>query len=281
MSNIAKQIRESLEQNLGSDEAKAVSLIICNDILGIDTIDIYTGKDITLTDRQRKDLDHIIYRLKQNEPIQYVLGYADFFGRKYKVNKNVLIPRPETSELVQLIVDTCADKKRFLDIGTGSGCIAISLAKEIESAEVEAWDISAGAIEVARQNSNTLSAGVKFKEIDVLSIDEKDINDREVYDVIVSNPPYITEEEKAEMERNVLDWEPHSALFVADTDPILFYRKIAHIATHLLKKEGWIFFEINRAYGKEITEMLKELGFRNVELRKDMYGNNRIVYAQL
>ncbi len=281
MSNIAKQIRESLEQNLGSDEAKAVSLIICNDILGIDTIDIYIGKDITLTDRQRKDLDHIIYRLKQNEPIQYVLGYADFFGRKYKVNKNVLIPRPETSELVQLIVDTCADKKRFLDIGTGSGCIAISLAKEIESAEVEAWDISAGAIEVARQNSNTLSAGVKFKEIDVLSIDEKDINDREVYDVIVSNPPYITEEEKTEMERNVLDWEPHSALFVADTDPILFYRKIAHIATHLLKKEGWIFFEINRAYGKEVTEMLKKLGFRNVELRKDMYGNNRIVYAQL
>ncbi|MDO4779589.1 MAG: peptide chain release factor N(5)-glutamine methyltransferase [Bacteroides sp.] len=281
MSNIAKQIRESLKENFSLDEAKAISLIICNDILGIDTIDIYTGKDIILTDRQRQDLDHIIYRLKQNEPIQYVIGYANFFGRRYKVDKNTLIPRPETTELVQLIIDTCANKKRFLDIGTGSGCIAITLAKEIDGAEVEAWDISVGAINIAKQNSDSLDAGVKFKEIDVLSIDEKVMSDREVYDVIVSNPPYITEDEKAEMERNVLDWEPHSALFVAHTDPILFYRKIAHIGTHLLKKEGWIFFEINRAYGKEVTEMLKGLGYNNIELKKDTYGNDRMVYAQL
>ena len=219
----------------------------------------------------------MIRRLKKNEPVQYVIGRETFCGLTFEVGPDVLIPRPETQELVRWIVDDWRENAacRILDIGTGSGCIAVSLAKLLEGAVVDGWDVSEGALQVAGRNARRNDVEVGFLRKDVLSA----LPGKERYDVIVSNPPYIAEKEKVVMDANVLDWEPSLALFVPDDDPLLFYRTIAVLAKEMLTENGLLYYEINQAYGPDTVQMLKSLGYSSVELKKDIWGNNRMIKA--
>lgn len=270
-------IRHKLQDYYSSSETGNLSKLIWCEILGQSAIDYYLGKDITISAKAEYELNNILSRLCKLEPIQYIQGEAHFLRRLFKVTPDVLIPRPETEELVELILDGIAPNSQILDIGTGSGCIAITLAKELPSARVAAWDISENALAVARINNERWETTVCFKQQDVFDYHPDGI---EQYDVIVSNPPYITEMEKNEMERNVLDWEPVQALFVPDADPLCFYRCIASLGLKVLKLKGLIFFEVNRAYGAEIVAMLCELGYKNANLKKDISGNDRFVIAE-
>lgn len=277
MNRIITYIRQSLHDIYPSGELRSLTKIICCDLLGQDAIDYYLGKDIILSANEQRDLESIVERLKKNEPIQYIQGETCFYGSLFRTAPGVLIPRPETEELVDLIVKEAETGDRLLDIGTGSGCIAISLAKHIPQAVVTAWDISEEALAIAEQNNRALNAGVHFEKVDVLSVMPAGDNK---YDVIVSNPPYVTESEKQEMEPNVLDWEPELALFVPDSDPLRFYRRIASLGRDLLNLHGSLYFEINRAYGKEMIRMLHEQGYEEIRLIKDLSGNDRIVTAK-
>jgi len=251
-------------------------MLICCDMLGLDALDIYMGKDIILSECKQRELENIIFRLQKNEPIQYIRGIAEFCGRNFKVASSVLIPRPETAELVELIVEENPNARRLLDIGTGSGCIAISLDKKLLDAEVEAWDISEEALAIARKNNDALEARVRFLQRDVLTDDWKKIPS---FDVIVSNPPYVTETEKNEMDANVLDWEPGLALFVPDEDPLRFYNRIARLGSELLLPGGKLYFEINQAYGRETAHILEMNQYRDVRVIRDIFGKDRIVTA--
>ncbi|GAB6865721.1 peptide chain release factor N(5)-glutamine methyltransferase [Bacteroides acidifaciens] len=276
MNRITTYIRQSLQEIYPPEEVKALSMLICCDMLGLDALDIYMGKDIILSECKQRELENIIFRLQKNEPIQYIRGFAEFDGRRFKVAPGVLIPRPETVELVELVARENTDACRLLDIGTGSGCIAISLDKRLPDAKVEAWDISEEALAVAYTNNKELKAEVMFLQRDVLSDDwEKTPS----FDVIVSNPPYVTEAEKNGMDANVLDWEPELALFVPDDDPLRFYRRIADLGRELLLPEGRLYFEINQAYGLETAHMLEMNQYRDVRVIKDIFGKDRIVTA--
>lgn len=201
-----------------------------------------------------------------------------FCGREFCISPEVLIPRPETEELVELIIKgNNIPSPSVLDVGTGSGCIAISLKLDIPTSSVRAFDISASALRIAGSNAARLNAEVSFEEQDILAFDPAD--SRDSLDLLVSNPPYVTEREKRDMERNVLDWEPATALFVPDNDPLLFYRKIAQVGSVMLKHGGKLYLEINRAYGHEVAHLLSSMGYVNVEVRKDMSGNDRFVSA--
>lgn len=276
MNRITTYIRQSLRDIYPPEEVKALSMLICCDMLGLDALDIYMGKDIILSECKQRELENIIIRLQKNEPIQYIRGFAEFCGRKFKVAPGVLIPRPETAELVELIVKENPEARRILDIGTGSGCIAISLDKSLWKAEVEAWDISGEALAIARQNNEALDAHVTFVQRDVWS---EECEAEGAYDIIVSNPPYVTEAEKGEMEANVLEWEPEQALFVPDEDPLRFYRRIAGLGRKLLLPEGKLYFEINQAYGEETARMLEMNQYHEVRVIKDIFGKDRIVTA--
>ncbi len=276
MNRITTYIRQSLQEIYPPEEVKALSMLICCDMLGLDALDIYMGKDIILSECKQRELENIIFRLQKNEPIQYIRGFAEFDGRRFKVAPGVLIPRPETVELVELVARENTDACRLLDIGTGSGCIAISLDKRLPDAKVEAWDISEEALAIAYTNNKELKAEVMFLQRDVLSDDwEKTPS----FDVIVSNPPYVTEAEKNGMDANVLDWEPELALFVPDDDPLRFYRRIADLGRELLLPEGRLYFEINQAYGRETAHMLEMNQYHDVRVIKDIFGKDRIVTA--
>ena len=212
----------------------------------------------------------------ERRPLQHLLGNWEFMGLSFIVNPNVLIPRPETAELVELIVEENPNARRLLDIGTGSGCIAISLDKKLLDAEVEAWDISEEALAIARKNNDALEARVRFLQRDVLADDWEKIPS---FDVIVSNPPYVTETEKNEMDANVLDWEPGLALFVPDEDPLRFYNRIARLGSELLLPGGKLYFEINQAYGRETAHILEMNQYRDVRVIRDIFGKDRIVTA--
>lgn len=219
MNITASYIRRNLQGRYDPREAGNLSRIICCEILGQQTVDYYLGKDIILSVKEEQELESILSRLHNFEPIQYILGEARFLGRTFRVTPGVLIPRPETEELVEMMLKELSPVSRVLDVGTGSGCIAISLAKELPESQVTAWDVSGEALSIAAANSKALQASVRFEQRDVLTY-EPCVAD--CYDVIVSNPPYVTEAEKQEMEHNVLDWEPSLALFVPDTDPLRF-----------------------------------------------------------
>ena len=277
MHPIVNEIREALRGIYPDSEALSLAKMLLVEAFGFSTLELYGGKDKEISGKRRDVLDKMLSRLQKNEPIQYVLGKETFCGLDFEVDSNVLIPRPETRELVEWIV---ADRKldascRILDIGTGSGCISISLAKFLPGTEVEAWDISEGALEVAHRNAIRNEVEVLFCHQDVLSALPEGV----LYDVIVSNPPYITEKEKLDMDANVLDWEPSTALFVPDADPLLFYRKIAELGFSILKAGGTLYFEINRAYGQETVAMLEGLNYKQIELRKDEWGNDRMIKA--
>lgn len=275
MKAITRQINENLSCSYTAGEISALTRIIATELLGVSQMAFYLKDDITLTAEQQILFDNAIERLKKQEPIQYILGYSDFCGLRFKVTPATLIPRPETSELVEWIASETASNGSILDIGTGSGCIAVSLAHKMPQSKVTAWDISPDALAVATENSKANGCAVAFEEVDILAYEPTG----KQFDIIVSNPPYIKENEKAEMHSNVLDWEPHTALFVPDNDPLLFYRTIAEKGLALLKPGGKLYFEINRAHGKETIEMLESLGYTDIELRKDFAENDRMIRA--
>ena len=298
MNSIYREIKTLLtEGNMPEGEAKAVALMLLEKVAGLPTAKalIADGNDLLC---RRQTLLELAARVAQGEPIQYVLGETDFCGMTMKVKPGVLIPRPETEELVNWIVETLHTKKptvncqlstvncQLLDIGTGSGCIAVALAKKLEQAEVEAWDVSDVALEVTKENAERNGVKVKVSKVDVLSPHTSHLtpltshlSPLTSYDLIVSNPPYICEEEMEEMEKNVLEHEPALALFVPNHDPLLFYKRIAELGLSMLKKQGLLFFEINRRFGAEVVKMLQEKGYQEVELRQDLFGNDRMVKA--
>ncbi|MBO7290853.1 MAG: peptide chain release factor N(5)-glutamine methyltransferase [Bacteroidaceae bacterium] len=276
MKRITTRINEGLSGSYSTGEIAALTRIIATELFGVAQMAFYLKDDIALTAGQEALLDNAIERLKNQEPIQYILGYSDFCGLRFKVTPATLIPRPETSELVEWIaVDHSGKAASILDIGTGSGCIAVSLAHKLPQSKVTAWDISPDALAVATENSKANGCDVAFKQVDILTHEPTG----EQFDVIVSNPPYIKENEKEAMHSNVLDWEPHTALFVPDSDPLLFYRAIAKKGLEILNPGGRLYFEINRAHGKETIEMLESLGYRSIELRKDFAENDRMIRA--
>ena len=276
MHPIVYEIRDALRGHYPDSEALSLAKMLLTEAFGFSTLELYGGKDKEISGNRLRDLHEMLSRLQKNEPIQYIIGTESFCGLTFEVNPNVLIPRPETQELVRWIeADWKSVPCRILDIGTGSGCISISLAKFLEDAKVESWDISEGALQVARRNCVRNEVEVLLRQQDVLSA----VPEGELYQVIVSNPPYICEKEKVDMDANVLDWEPETALFVPDADPLLFYRKIAELGVSMLCEGGALYFEINRAYGEETLRMLEGLGYRQLELRKDDFGNDRMIKA--
>ena len=279
-----------------------IKRLLMSHITGLSMTQLLAERDFCLSEEQEKWYNDAITRLQNNEPLQHVLGYSEFYGRKFKSDRRALVPRPETEELVEWIIDSIhnsqptvlSNSEKFtihnssetppknlniLDIGTGTGCIALSLAKELPEAKVTALDISTEALSLARENAEILEArDVRFVECDILG--ECNVIER-AYDVIVSNPPYVRECEKVDMEANVLNYDPHTALFVTDEDPLVFYRAIAEFALTHLTPNGALYFEINQYLGRETCDLLVAMGYKNVELRDDINGNARMVRATL
>lgn len=274
---ILRNITQRLLPCYPDGEARALARMVLEERFSLSMTDILMGKDKNLSAEDRKDLENIVARLLKNEPIQYILEHATFRSRNFHVEPGVLIPRPETEELVDWVVDSwdSSHKKRprILDIGTGSGCIAISLALDIRHSVVSAIDISSEALTVARRNAEDLSAQVFFMQQDILHPEPTD----ERWDIIVSNPPYVRQLEAADMHENVLKHEPHLALFVSDQDPLLFYREICRFASQHLNPGGMLFFEINQYLATETVHLTEEFGFCNIEVRHDQYGNKRML----
>lgn len=277
MHPLVYQIREALQGYYPESEAASLAKLLLAEVFGFSTIELYGGKDKGFSEKEQKLLTDIIARLRKNEPIQYIIGRESFCGLTFEVNPHVLIPRPETQELVAWIVEDYRLEKecRVLDIGTGSGCIPVALAHSLEGAEVEAWDISEEALQVARRNAERNHVRVNFRRQDVFEA----VPGESHYDVLVSNPPYITEQEKEGMEANVLDWEPSIALFVPDSEPLRYYQTIASLGFEMLKEGGSLYVEINRAYGQQTVQLLEKVGYNKVELRKDLFGNDRMIKA--
>ena len=273
-----QELWRRLAQVYDEGEAKAIARLVYDVRFNLTLSDLFIGKDTQLSANDQAELAEITRRLELQEPVQYVLGQADFCGRTFLVNPSVLIPRPETEELCRWIVDdmkalsTCT----VLDIGTGSGCIAITLAAELPKAEVTAWDISEAALQVARENAKRLHSNVTFEQTDALNAPQ----DHERWDVIVSNPPYICNKERARMEANVLEHEPHTALFIPDDSPLLFYSAIAQYGLTALKMGGWLYFEMNPLYAQELADMLSMMSYHDIEIKIDQYGKQRMIRAR-
>lgn len=276
MHPIYTYIRQELSGFYPDAEATAMAKYILTEKYQLSALDLYAGKDMNFSSEKLSEVNDILARLKSYEPLQYIIGETWFCCYRFKVTPAVLIPRPETAELIDWIVtDNKREDAHVLDVGTGSGCIPVSLALMMDSPVVSAWDISEEALSVASENARINNADVAFSRVDVLGTDIPDIK----VDILVSNPPYITESEKKDMEKNVLEWEPDLALFVPDDDPLRFYRRIAELGLDILNDGGLIYFEINRAYGSETVEMLASMGYKNIELRKDLSGNDRMIKA--
>ncbi len=271
-----KFFTEELTPIYGKDETESLFNLASEGILNLRRIDFAIDPTIELSAEQFSSMQTVLEKLRREIPIQYILGNAHFFGLIFNVTPDVLIPRQETEELVKWIIDDCLSKKhelKILDIGTGSGCIAVSLAKNMNS-DVSAIDVSSAALNIARTNAANNNVSIAFSQIDILANDPEG-----KYDVIVSNPPYVRILEKAEIRKNVLDNEPHLALFVDDNDPLLFYRRVSELATEHLADDGSLYFEINQYLGKETAELLSE-NFNDVVLRQDIYGNDRMIRAR-
>ena len=295
-----QQFWQSLTPLYDAGEAQAIVRTVLDVEYGMTLTDIICGKVNELSSDEERNLEEIITRLQNGEPVQYVLGEADFAGRTFHVEPGVLIPRPETAELCQWIEEEVSslkadERKQILDICTGSGCIAITLGLTIPNSEVTGWDISEDALRIAQGNVEMLKAGnVRIEYQDALmlpkaaeaeeaaEISEATKSESSLskgWNIIVSNPPYICEKEKADMEKNVLEHEPSIALFVPDEDPLKFYRAIAEYASSALKPEGALYFEINPIYEKETREMLQSLGFKDIETKEDAFGKKRMMKA--
>jgi len=307
---IVKNYRIDFTQQLSAiypkTEIDSFFFILMDEYLHLKRIDITLNPDFEIDNTNISILNTALKRLKNEEPIQYILGNTEFYGYPFLVDKNTLIPRPETEELVEWILDETAKSQkgkelnslRILDIGTGTGCIAISLAKNLPTAAIFAIDISADALKIAKKNATLNNVEITFLQADILKTDSLDALANKMkqfnfgnqiissetnptkkinFDIIISNPPYVRELEKVEIHHNVLQNEPHLALFVSDENPLIFYDKIADLAKKHLTKNGTLFFEINQYLGNETSKMLKEKGFKNIELRKDLFGNDRMI----
>ena len=281
-SNLVKDIRNYYCEQLCSiydrDEANAMILILFEHYFNTSRVKMALEPELRLSESEMLTFHFAVKDLLKNKPLQYIIGETEFCDLKFKVNEHTLIPRPETSELVTKIIESQKPKaksqKSILDIGTGSGCIAISLAKHIAGSKVYALDISEKALEIAKENAVNNNIEVTFIHDDILSL-RNNIDAK--FDIIVSNPPYVRELEKAEMRDNVLNWEPHTALFVSDNDPLIFYRNILEFAKTHLNEKGEIWFEINEYLGKEMTELCKAIRFSDIEIHKDFRGKERVV----
>ena len=280
-----QQFWQSLTPLYDAGEAQAIVRTVLDVEYGMTLTDIICGKVNELSSDEERNLEEIITRLQNGEPVQYVLGEADFAGRTFHVEPGVLIPRPETAELCQWIEEEVSsleadERKQILDICTGSGCIAITLGLTLPNSEVTGWDISEDALRIAQGNVEMLKArNVRIEYQDALML-PKAAETAETADIIVSNPPYICEKEKADMEKNVLEHEPSIALFVPDEEPLKFYRAIAEYASSALKTGGALYFEINPIYEKETREMLQDLGFKDIETKEDAFGKKRMMKAK-
>jgi release factor glutamine methyltransferase len=276
----------------GKDEVESFFFILIEYLHNLKRIDLALNPNFEISEADFQKWEVIISELKTEKPIQYITGEAWFYGLQFEVNEDTLIPRPETEELVEWIISSQQFNKstsqlKILEIGTGSGCIPISLKKNIPNAEVFAIDISEKALEVAKKNAAENSVEVNFILKNILEVDilnqpiTYNLKPITSFDIIVSNPPYVRNLEKDEISKNVLDYEPHLALFVEDNDALLFYRKIAQLAKESLTDNGQLFFEINQYLGKETVLLLEQLGFQNIELKKDFKGNDRMIKCSL
>ncbi len=273
--------KQGLNKLYDLSEIESVTLLSVSEICDLSRAKAKAFPEIEIPEEQSKKLDDTLIRLKTGEPIQYILGNTEFYGLPFNVNSSVLIPRSETEELVEWVIASVGSKRlvvgSLLDMGTGSGCIAISLKKNLPNFNVSAIDISPGALETARGNAKLNEADVNFIEADILNYKSK--IEHTGFEIIVSNPPYVTLHDKTQMHTNVTDFEPHSALFVPENDPLIFYKAIADFARKNLAAGGLLFFEINESYGKQTVELLEYKSFKNIELRKDMSGRDRMVKA--
>lgn len=271
--------RESLSGIYNSHEVDSFFYLILKNFHQMSRVDLALNPDFDITDIEVGKWKTIIAQLQLQKPIQYILGETEFFGLPFTVTSSVLIPRPETEELVDWILKNNLDtseKLQILDIGTGSGCIPISLAKNLENAKLSAIDVSTEALKIAAINAHRNSVEINFIEKDILKTNDLD----KTYNIIVSNPPYVRELEKQEMQKNVLEYEPHLALFVEDEDALIFYLKITQLASKSLSEGGQLYFEINQYLGNRMLDLLNEYNFRDIELRKDIYGNDRMIFGR-
>ena len=286
--DVFTQFREGLPELYDKHETDALSLLATGEITGFSNAKLKAFPELELSQIQIGQLTNILTELKTGKPIQYILGKTEFYGLPFFVNPSVLIPRPETEELVEWALEEVGSRKseagsvksvarRILDIGTGSGCIAIALRKHLPFFDVSAIDISVDALQIARKNAQLNEVNINFVEADILNLNPDQSIYKQKYEIIISNPPYVTLYDKTQMHTNVTDFEPHTALFVPLEDPLIFYKAIADFASVHLVSGGLLFFEINESYGENIVNMLKDKGFSDIELRKDMSGRDRMV----
>ena len=272
---------EQLEKNYPKEESLSFFYLLSEHLLSKTRMDIALHPNELISDDQLTLFHQAIEQLKQQIPIQYIIGNTEFYGLPFDVNSHVLIPRPETEELVQWVLDDFKNSSKkshqILDIGTGSGCIPISIAKNTTNNTFDAIDISIGAITTAKNNALKNNVAINFIHKDILSVENLDSH----YDIIISNPPYVRNLEKVEIQKNVLEHEPHTALFVEDHDALIFYKKISELAIKALSPNGILYFEINQYLGKETIDMMKQVGFSSIELKKDFLENDRMIKATI
>jgi release factor glutamine methyltransferase len=275
--------RLELKDVYEANETEAITLLVVNEICKISKAKIKAFPEIELSTEQADALNKTLKELKTGKPVQYILGKTEFYGLPFNVNPSVLIPRPETEELVEWVIETVGSRQfaagSLLDIGTGSGCIAISLKKNLPGFKVSAIDISTDALQTAASNANLNNVDIEFIEADILNPGSHISHLKSHISIIISNPPYVTLHDKTQMHTNVTDFEPHTALFVPEDDPLIFYKDIADFAITHLTKNGLLFFEINESYGEETAELLAHKDFKNIELRKDLSGRDRMIRA--
>lgn len=277
MKELLAHIDDALGSRYDAQELDTIKRALCTELLGVSALAFYTKEPLAPSSERDNLLKSALDRLCNGEPLQYVVGSTPFCGLTFKVDSRVLIPRPETAELVEWVALDAGSSGSLLDVGTGSGCIAISLAHRLPKWKVQGWDISDDAIEVARENSRLNGTDVEFRKADILNA--PDVDQR--FDVIVSNPPYVLESEKDQMEDTVLEYEPHLALFVSDHDPLLFYRAIAEFGHKVLNPGGRLCFEINPLKVDDLKEMFTNAGYHGIEVRRDIFGKQRMIKAIL
>ena len=277
MQSVRHQIEKELSDFYPQGELKVLVRMLLQQVAGWSLVDMLTHNDLTLTAAQQMQIADAVDRLKRYEPIQYILGAAEFDGMRLVVDARALIPRPETAELVLLLAETLSPDASVLDIGTGSGCIAVALARRLPQAQVSAYDVSPDALALAAENARNQNVTIDFRQMDIL---HEVPADAPMFDAIVSNPPYVTDSERASMDANVRDYEPALALFVPDDDPLLFYRAIADFAVSHLAVGGQLFFEINHRFGAATAALLQSKGFDKVSVLRDTFGKARFVVAR-
>jgi len=288
LKDLKHKFHEHLDAIYGKEEVQTFFFMLTEYYNAIKRIDLALNTELTIEDDFVLKYESALKALKNHEPIQYIIGQTEFYGLPFYVNENTLIPRPETEELVELILsNTNANSQlklvegdnqcNILDIGTGTGCIAISLGKQLPNASVSAIDVSAKALEIANKNAELNQVDINFIENDILKIYDSKLDLETKFDIIVSNPPYVRQLEKQQMQDNVLNHEPHLALFVEDDNPLIFYRAITQFATKNLKPNGKLYFEINEYLGKEMIALLEQFGFKNILLKQDLFGKDRMI----